>query len=75
MNVKVEFATQIVKAYCILHNFVRVRDGYNFEDTLTVVGLSDVENARIGRGKTGARCQKRLLTILREQKRVCALAE
>lgn len=29
------FATDIIKASCILHNFVRRRDGVNFEDTLS----------------------------------------
>jgi hypothetical protein len=33
---------QCVKACVVLHNFVRERDGYNFEDALTVTGLEDV---------------------------------
>jgi hypothetical protein len=43
MNVDVKLAVSIVKTCCLLHNFVRVRDGYNFEQTLTVVGLENFE--------------------------------
>ena len=32
----------IVKVYVLLHNFVRERDGYNFEVAMTVTGLEDV---------------------------------
>jgi len=31
-----------VKASVVPHNFVRERDGYKFEDSLTVTGLEDV---------------------------------
>lgn len=33
-DVSVDLSDTIVKAYCILHNFVRRQDGYNFEDAL-----------------------------------------
>lgn len=33
--VQPEFTDDIIKACCILHNFVRRRDGYKFEDTLS----------------------------------------
>ncbi|CAI6352960.1 unnamed protein product [Macrosiphum euphorbiae] len=42
--VEPDFADDIIKACCILHNFVRKRDGYNFEDMDTsylVDGLSN----------------------------------
>lgn len=42
MNVKISLATKIIKACCILHNFVRLRDGFKFEDTLTVNGFRDI---------------------------------
>lgn len=42
LNVSVDFAVDIVKACCILHNFVRQRDGYNYDDTLTCDGLYDL---------------------------------
>uniref|UniRef100_A0A8C5PAK4 DDE Tnp4 domain-containing protein n=1 Tax=Leptobrachium leishanense TaxID=445787 RepID=A0A8C5PAK4_9ANUR len=44
LDVHVEFCVDIVKCCCILHNYVRARDGFNFDDTLTVVGLEDDAN-------------------------------
>lgn len=41
LNVSTGFAENIVKACVILHNFVRVRDGYKHEDTLSYHGLFD----------------------------------
>jgi len=42
INVEPDCADIIVKACCILHNFVRRRDGVNFEDTLSN-SLDDLE--------------------------------
>ena len=42
-NVSVDFAVDIVKACVILHNIVRKRDGFNYEDTLTVPDLIHFE--------------------------------
>lgn len=42
LNVDIDLAEMIIKVCCLLHNFVRDRDGYRFEDTLDVVGLSDL---------------------------------
>nr|CAH7743123.1 unnamed protein product [Callosobruchus chinensis] len=36
IDVHKEFAVSIIKACCVLHNYVRERDGYKFEDTLHV---------------------------------------
>lgn len=47
MNVNVELAVCIVKACCILHNFIRVRDGFNFENTLSIEGLENVNEVNI----------------------------
>lgn len=44
MNVNVDFAVDITKACCVLHNFVRVRDGHRIEDTLTVEGFESFMN-------------------------------
>jgi hypothetical protein len=41
LNVSVEFAEDIVKACTVLHNFVRVRDGYKHEDALSYEGSYD----------------------------------
>jgi len=40
----------IVKACVVLHNFVCDRDGYKFEDALTVTGLEDVPDGQSVRG-------------------------
>nr|CAI5829874.1 unnamed protein product [Callosobruchus analis] len=34
MTIPPDFAVLVTKAACVLHNFVRRRDGYRFEDTL-----------------------------------------
>lgn len=34
INVNTDLAKDIIKTACVLHNFVRDRDGYSFEDTL-----------------------------------------
>jgi hypothetical protein len=36
----------IVKACVVLHNFVHERDGYKFEDSLTVIGFEDVPDGQ-----------------------------
>lgn len=53
INVEPDFADIIVKACCILHNFVRRRDGVNFEDTLSN-SLGDLEEHQ---NDTGGRSQ------------------
>ncbi|XP_050351879.1 uncharacterized protein LOC126774408 [Nymphalis io] len=42
MKLSLEFCKDVVKACCILHNFVRDRDGFTFEDTLTINGLENI---------------------------------
>ena len=52
-NVSPDFEVVIVKASVALHNFVRERDGYKFEDALTVTGLEDVPDGQsVRRGLT-----------------------
>jgi len=34
LDVKIDFSENIVKAICVLHNYVRLRDGFKYEDTL-----------------------------------------
>lgn len=36
INASFNVAKNIVKACCVLNNFIRVRDGYSIEDTLTI---------------------------------------
>lgn len=42
INLNPDFVEEVVLAACVLHNFVRKRDGYQFEDTLTCP-LSDID--------------------------------
>jgi hypothetical protein len=44
LNTSMHFAEDIVKACCMLPNFVRQRDGYNFHDSLHVLGFEDIAN-------------------------------
>lgn len=45
LNVALELAEDIVKVCCVLHNFVRARDGFQTDDNLTVHGVFDKECA------------------------------
>lgn len=49
LDVKIEFAENIVKAICVLHNYVRVRDGFKYEDTLYEAPLSNLNPTYTGR--------------------------
>ena len=42
LNVDTELAENLIKVDCLLHNFVRKRDGYKFEDTFSAEGLNDM---------------------------------
>lgn len=56
-NILVEpnFAVLITKAYCVLHNFVRRRDGYNNDDILSCT-MNDITNQRgVGNSTTNAK--------------------
>jgi len=50
LNVSPDFAVDIVKACVVLHIFVRERDGYKFEEVMTVTGLEDVSDGQSARG-------------------------
>lgn len=43
LNTSVDFSDDIIKACCVLHNFVRDRDGFRLEDTLNLVGFEDID--------------------------------
>lgn len=43
IDVNVEFAIDITKCCCLLHNFVRDRDGFKFDDTLSITGMEDLD--------------------------------
>lgn len=42
LNVNIEFAYAILKACCVLHNYVRLRDGFRFDETLFQSSLSSL---------------------------------
>lgn len=48
------FAENIIKACCILHNYVRERDGYKFEDTLFEAPMADLTEGNATRGSVSA---------------------
>ncbi|XP_015378544.1 PREDICTED: uncharacterized protein LOC107172762, partial [Diuraphis noxia] len=43
IDVKVDFAVNIVKCCCVLHNFVRDRDGFSIDDTLIINGFEEFD--------------------------------
>ncbi|CAH2011207.1 unnamed protein product [Acanthoscelides obtectus] len=43
----IEFAENIIKACCVLHNYVRLRDGYRYEDTLFETALDGLSTTTI----------------------------
>lgn len=52
MNVNMDLAIDIVKCCCILHNYVRTRDRFMLEDTLSMQGLYDVPQITAQGGRT-----------------------
>ena len=54
LNVRTSLAEDIVKASCILHNYVRCKDGYKFEDVLTVEGVGELARDITSRGSRNA---------------------
>ncbi|KAH9639508.1 hypothetical protein HF086_004334 [Spodoptera exigua] len=61
LNVDVEFAVDIIKAACVLHNYVKQRDGHKFEDTFESLPNSIIETTQnVRRGGP-------MLTTVREE--------
>lgn len=54
MNVGISLAEDIIKASCILHNYVRSREGIRFEETLNIYGLQDLTTDTESRGTIAA---------------------
>ncbi|CAI6372232.1 unnamed protein product [Macrosiphum euphorbiae] len=55
MLVEPNFAVKITKACCVLHNFVRRRDGFNFEDSLNGGMDSITERRGVDNAQTNAK--------------------
>lgn len=49
LDVKIDFSENIVKAICVLHNYVRLRDGFKYEDTLYTAPLTNLNPSHTGR--------------------------
>lgn len=64
LNVDIDFAIDIVKTCCILHNFVRDRDGVKFQDTL--YGFPTFHEDGIGRPIT-RRPKKKYASDVRDE--------
>nr|CAH7720208.1 unnamed protein product [Callosobruchus chinensis] len=43
-----------MKVCCTLHNFVRERDGVDFEHTLQIIGLHEDNSVAVGRSERSA---------------------
>ena len=54
LNVGIPFAEAIIKACCILHNYVRARDGYRYEDTLFEAPMESLLEGNVPRGGMSA---------------------
>jgi len=52
LNVTTDLAVDITKACCVLHNYVREKNGYTLQDTLTIEGFDEplVTTNNINRG-------------------------
>lgn len=61
LNVQPHFATDIIKACIVLHNYVRDRDGYLVEDTTSIVGLEDITGEIITRGGLSANNVRKIM--------------
>lgn len=62
INLKPDFAVDIVKACVVLHNFVVKEEGYNHEDTLSVIGLENMPRSEIVRGGISANNVRKIIT-------------
>lgn len=62
INVNTNFATDIVKACVVLHNFVREKDGYDTEDMMTITGFENIHTAHQVRGGISANNVRKIMT-------------
>nr|CAI5859379.1 unnamed protein product [Callosobruchus analis] len=47
LNVDIEFAENIIKVCCVLHNYVRLRDGYRYDHTLYETSLTSLNTETV----------------------------
>lgn len=48
LDMNIDFAEYIVKAICVLHNYVRIRDGHSYEDTFFTPPLENLAGEVVG---------------------------
>ncbi|XP_022818170.1 protein ALP1-like [Spodoptera litura] len=53
MNTSLPNTIAIIKACCLLHNYIRERDGYRIQDTLTVLGFDQSLNTNSNNSRSG----------------------
>ncbi|XP_047998569.1 protein ALP1-like [Leguminivora glycinivorella] len=58
INTDVKNAIKIIQATCVLHNFVRRREGINFKDQLRTCTLRDVRTSRLVVSTSGQRVRE-----------------
>nr|CAH7768090.1 unnamed protein product [Callosobruchus chinensis] len=47
LNVDIEFTENLIKACCVLHNYVRLRDGYRYDHTLYITSLTSLNTETV----------------------------
>ncbi len=60
LNVSLELTETIIQTCCVLHNIVRERDGFRFEDTLTIQGLHDTMPTDNTQASNSTKCMRTL---------------
>lgn len=55
IDVNINIAENIIKACTVLHNYVRIRDGYRYEDTLYLSPLQSINTENVLQGSLCAR--------------------
>lgn len=59
MNIDIDLVNDVIKCCCILHNFIRIREGYAAEHTLVIHGLRDIESSELERNARGNQIRDR----------------
>ncbi|XP_049954956.1 uncharacterized protein LOC126470949 [Schistocerca serialis cubense] len=60
LNVNEDFCADIIKACCVLRNFVRKTDGFKLDETLETIGLHNVQSSTPVRSHYAASVQDKL---------------
>jgi hypothetical protein len=66
-----ELSDEIIKACCLLHNFLRARDGCNFNDTLTIQGFDEMLNEPVPGRRTANDIRDKLANYFCHQMEKC----